>query len=314
MQDSFFSFCEDEEDFLSISESTIEFLAGEGTYSLELTANISWMVSVADSWIGPSPSAGTGNAELILTVSANTTREDRRTLLTVATDAEVCEVEILQRDSYLNDLPVAGDLLTPYDDENEVTIPVFFSWEAGTDPNGEELCYTLCISTGGNSRTEVVSRTTDMSCYVPTEYLAEYSSYDWKVVTQNESGRKTESREFRFTTSTNTVYKDGEVVIYQQFTSESDAPVRLVVLEDGFVLEDDEYGGTMDQADQMAIEAFFRVEPYPTYRDHFTVYKVAAYSQERGANVRNDFYDLSQKKQTRNTFFESILDGEAVQG
>ncbi|MCC8188646.1 MAG: M64 family metallo-endopeptidase [Bacteroides sp.] len=396
----FFSSCEDEDEFLSVSDNKIGFLAEGDTYSLEITSNTSWTVSVADSWVKTSASAGKGDAELTLTASSNTTQENRTTVLTVSAGSEVCEVEIIQHASYLtlsarelvfdaegtpmqvsvssnykwvlikpesawwcevdilegegdgrvtftpvpytervrrgtdnivfscfhtstelairqeikNEAPVSGDLLTPYHHESEVPIPVSFSWESAVDPDGDEVCYTLYISGDGNAWTEVVSRTTETSCRVTTEYLDEYSTYYWKVVSQDEFGGETASEVFRFTTGVSCIYEDGEVMLHQRFTSDTEVPVHLVVLGDGFILEDYEYGGAFDQAAETAIEAFFSVEPYPTYRDHFTVYKVAAYSPERGATITSDFYDLSHRKQTRNTVFETILEGGSSTG
>lgn len=110
-------------------------------------------------------------------------------------------------------------------------------------------------------------------------------------------------------------YSDGEVISFQTFSaSNTNKPVNLVILGDGFI-EDDYYeGGPFDEAAETAINAFFSVEPFPSYRGYFTVYKVVAYSKERGATIERNFLTSSQKKQTRNTVFSSVLEGATSTG
>lgn len=107
------------------------------------------------------------------------------------------------------------------------------------------------------------------------------------------------------------VYSDGEVVEIERFSAtDVNIPINLVIVGDGFTETDYIYGGTFDTAVDKAVEAFFSVEPYPTYRKYFTVYKVAAYSQQSGATVLEDFYYQPEvKKQTRKTVFNSVLEG-----
>ena len=76
---------------------------------------------------------------------------------------------------------------------------------------------------------------------------------------------------------------------------------------DGFVADDYVAGGAFDKAVETAVEAFFSVEPYPTYRDYFRISTVAVYSQERGATVLKDMSGC--KAQTRNTAFSATLEG-----
>lgn len=100
-------------------------------------------------------------------------------------------------------------------------------------------------------------------------------------------------------------YKEGEIKVYQENTAKDASgqllkPFNIVIVGDGFVESDYKYGGHFDQvADEMA-EAFFSVEPYKTYRDHFRVRKIAAFSAERGASMGTIKV---------NTKFESALTG-----
>lgn len=81
------------------------------------------------------------------------------------------------------------------------------------------------------------------------------------------------------------VYADNEYAVYQQSTKPN--PFVLVFTGDGytedmFVKETGKFDRDLDKA----IEYLFGIEPYKTYRDYFTVYKIAAYSNEAGVSVK----------------------------
>ncbi len=95
-------------------------------------------------------------------------------------------------------------------------------------------------------------------------------------------------------------YADGGYRVYCK--SSKAHPVKLIFTGDGYLPEHFVYGGLFDQNADEAIEALFSVEPYKTYREYFSVYKVAAYSAEAGASIT----DLDIKK---NTVFSSQIAG-----
>lgn len=80
-------------------------------------------------------------------------------------------------------------------------------------------------------------------------------------------------------------YADGEYRIYQQSTKEN--PVVLVFTGDGYTPDMFEFeSGKFDTDINRAIEALFAIEPYKTFREYFTVYKIAAYSNETGVSIK----------------------------
>lgn len=80
-------------------------------------------------------------------------------------------------------------------------------------------------------------------------------------------------------------YADNEYVEYQR--SSIAHPFVLVFTGDGYT-EDMFVKGTgkFDKDINKAIEHLFNIEPYKTYREYFTVYKIAAYSNESGVSVK----------------------------
>lgn len=75
-------------------------------------------------------------------------------------------------------------------------------------------------------------------------------------------------------------YSDGEYTVYMESTKEN--PMVLIFTGDGYVKEHFKYDGLFDQDMNTAIEGLFAVEPYKSYREYFTVYKLAAYSNDTG--------------------------------
>ncbi len=283
----------------------------EGTpLQVTVTSNYQWTVNKTETaaWCDLDVAGGEGDRVVTLTPTPYTERVRRGTDYIVFSCFNVTtKLAISQK--ITNEPPVATELLLPQDNESEVEIPVSFSWEPSIDPDGDEVNYTLYISSDKSNWQSVTNGTTDTSCRVGIDFLKEYSRYYWKVVAHDDFGGEVESGVYSFTTGTSNYYKDGEVTTCQYYSSLATNPVHLVVVGDGFVAEDYEFGGTFDKAAEKAIEAFFSVEPYPTYKDYFTVYKVSAYSKERGATVKSDFINSSQKKQTRNTIFNCELEG-----
>ena len=79
-------------------------------------------------------------------------------------------------------------------------------------------------------------------------------------------------------------YADGEYVVIQK-SVKGDA--GLIILGDGFIREDLLYGDKYETAMRQAVEHFFSIEPYKSYRDYFNVYMVVAESEEEGVGEKS---------------------------
>ncbi len=78
---------------------------------------------------------------------------------------------------------------------------------------------------------------------------------------------------------------DGEYVAVQK--SEKGL-ANLIVMGDGFTSEDLSHDGSYVKAVSQAIEYFFSIEPYTSYRDYFNVYMVIAESPSEGIGEKGD--------------------------
>ena len=110
-------------------------------------------------------------------------------------------------------------------------------------------------------------------------------------------------------------YADGQYVKYME--SSKPKPIVLIFTGDGYIKEDFQIGGSFDKDMNDAIDAFFDIEPYRTYRNYFTVYKIAAYSNERGVSnsatgVTKDTKFKMTWKGNKSTNLSSPDNGQAV--
>ncbi|MDR2815963.1 MAG: hypothetical protein LBB62_04600 [Proteiniphilum sp.] len=304
---------------ISVTQSTISFSLGSyeigfdasGTaQKLTVTANSGWTLSIPGkaAWCEADVLSGYGDGVITLTPTPYTERATREGKIVFSSFNARAELVISQE--ITNESPAIPELLTPQDGAQGVDIPVSFSWTASVDADGDEVRYFLCLSPDGQTWNDTITETMATEVSHASKYIDKENSYYWKVVARDPFGGESESRVFRFTSGKPQLYTEGEVVTYQTYSApDATRGVNLVVVGDGFIEEDYVKNGTFDAAAEKAIDAFFEVEPYPTYREYFTVYKVVAYSEERGATVKQDFSYSSQKKQTKNTVFGSVLEG-----
>ncbi|MCC8035845.1 MAG: M64 family metallopeptidase, partial [Rikenellaceae bacterium] len=125
----------------------------------------------------------------------------------------------------------------------------------------------------------------------------------------------TPTRRLSFNVDRPTIYSHGEAFVVQQATAGASYPVHLVVIGDGFTEWDYQPDGNFDKIADQAIEGFFMVEPYPTYRNYFQVTKIAAHSRESGTTILEDFsWAPYNKKQERRTFFSTVMEGGGSTG
>lgn len=109
-------------------------------------------------------------------------------------------------------------------------------------------------------------------------------------------------------------YAEGDVKQWQAETAGAPKPVHLVFVGDGYIEEDYEFGGTFDKDVEAAINAFFAIEPYATYKEYFRISTVAAYSEDRGATIKEEMPYDNLPAQNKNTTFSSVLEGGTTTG
>lgn len=116
-----------------------------------------------------------------------------------------------------------------------------------------------------------------------------YEEREAFIVISNEQYNLTDTLIVKQMPKTTEDITDGE---YKVLEKKSDTNASLIVMGDGFTsesLESDHYYDCITEA----VEHFFSIEPYKSYREYFNVYMVVAESDEEGVGNKNFFGESS---------------------
>ena len=295
---------------LALSETggTVSYEAGK-TVSFQVICNGDWNITLPNpkpDWLtGVTPSSGSKDATVTVTTGLNGGKTKLQTFLTVKCGKKTAYYTIT-KDPAPNVAPTKPTNLQP-NGSNVETITTF-SWNASTDLNGDKITYTVMLSKDNSNWTSVGS--TDKTSLKNSQELDKNTKYYYKVIADDGyEGGKTESDVVNFTTgSSKNSWADGEV---KQYNVNQDGtitevplgseprPVKLIFTGDGYTKDLFTYGGQFDQEVDAGIKALFEYEPYKSYTHYFTIYKVAAYSNEAGMSVGDSYEHPKTKVDTK---------------
>jgi hypothetical protein len=287
---------------------TVSYEAGK-TLTFQVVCNGDWTIDLPSpkpSWlIGVSQSSGSKDATITVTTGAYSGKVKDQTFLTVKSGKKSAYYTIT-KEAAPNLPPTKPTNLQPTG-SNVETITTF-SWTASTDPNGDKIKYTVMLSKDNSNWSSV--GTTEKTSLQNTSELAKNTKYYYKVIADDGlEGGKTESDVVTFTTGNGkNSWADGEV---KQYNVNSDGSitevplgstprgVRLIFTGDGYTQDLYNYGGQFDKEVDAGIKALFEYEPYKSYTSYFTVYKVAAYSNEAGMSEGSSYDHPTKKVDTK---------------
>lgn len=296
---------------VSVSPAEVSIANASGsTGTFTITCSGDWKISSSNkpAWITSiSKDEGTGNASITVTTGANAEKTEKSYILNISSGSYKASV-VIKKAAAENHAPSKPTNLSPTGTNVDRT-PTY-SWTASTDADNDQIKYTVQYSKNNSTWTSLTA-TTSTSVTAPSALDAN-TTYYWKVVADDSyAGGKTESDVVSFTTNdTKTSYDDLEVAVYQTATSGA-KPVVLIFTGDGYTKDLFTYGGQFDQEVNAQIEALFAIEPFKTYRSYFTVYKIAAYSNQAGIS-QGDSYDNRTK--VVDTRFKCTWEGSGSTG
>ena len=256
---------------LSISAKEIVISADAGLETFEINASTDWSIENIPDWCGTvRPSYGSAGVwEVRVRGRFYEEKKDRSAVLTVVAGDRKENIVLLQKGAARIDVSPArpivqskgGDVVLTVvaDFEYDVHIPSFCEWlwvDSSDTPLDGEIVLQATPNLEDGDRTAVVEFRQRNGTYV-------------KEVLITQTSVLSENRHF-----------DSDVIRLQ--SAETGDGVNLLILGDGFIAEDLEFGGEFDRMVNIAYEAIFSIEPMASYRKYFNVYAVAAESDERG--------------------------------
>ena len=295
---------------LALSESggTASYEAGS-TVSFQVICNGEWTITLPSpkpDWLtSVTPASGSKDATVTVKTGLNGGKTKLQTFLTVKCGKKTVYYTVT-KDPAPNIAPTKPTNLQPTG-SNVETIATF-SWNASTDLNGDKITYTVMLSTDNSNWTSF--GTTEKTSLKNSKPLEKNTKYYYKVVADDGyEGGKSESDVVTFTTgNSKNTWADGEVKQYNVNPDGSitEVPlgstpkgVRLIYTGDGYTQDLYTYGGQFDKEVDAGIKALFEYEPYKSYTSYFTIYKVAAYSNEAGISIGNDYEHPKTKVDTK---------------
>lgn len=100
-----------------------------------------------------------------------------------------------------------------------------------------------------------------------------------------------------------TYYSNGQILVLNQASASGCSNyLNIVILGDGYQKKDLAVGGKFERSARSAMDSFFSVEPYKTFKSRFNVYMVAYESAEEGTDVRSGGI-------TKDTYFNTYCQG-----
>lgn len=203
--------------------------------------------------------------------------------LTVGTEVITKEFTFVDSGAYfeINDPGqidyVGGDIIVGV---TATGIKSFDLTASGTGISNTATLFTFEENTGG-------ARTMTIGCNatIPSTSLTYYKSI---TVTQKQYGAQLTSK----------YYSNGDRIPLNNATASCSHYFNLVILGDGFTKKDLIEGGKFEQRARSAMDSFFGIEPYRSFKDRFNVLAVTFESNESGT-------DITDANTYRDTYFDS---------
>ncbi|MDD2419160.1 MAG: M64 family metallopeptidase [Bacteroidales bacterium] len=265
---------------LELDNIQFNFSKEASSASLTISSNTAWEIAIPSNigWIAATPDKGEGNANVSFSISNNIDAERSADIEILYSNKSKIVTIVQERGK--NGIPSSPVLKAPLADAVNISRLPAFRWSTSNDPDGDHVSYIF--EYGINPDSWDVSIPVDDTVYYMPAYLESNTKYFWQVTAVDEfEGKSSTISQNSFTTGISTSYFNGEYRLYQENTK-GQKPSVIIFMGDGYQAEDHVDGGRYDNHLDEGIEAFFSVEPYKSYREYFTVYKVGAYSRDSG--------------------------------
>ena len=155
------------------------------------------------------------------------------------------------------------------------------SW-IGETAQGVYGRYTLSVNSGSQRSADVLIKIKNGS----------YEYTKTVTITQKAAG----------TSLTGSYYANGEKLLLSQKTAACANAVNIVILGDGYQKKDLLKGGKFERSARSAMDSFFGIEPYASFKDRFNVYMVAYESADEGVDIKSSGIN-------KNTYFSTYCQG-----
>ena len=279
--------CGEEDVFLSISSHELTFdWTGEQIETIKISSNAEWDVSVIPAWLMFRIVNDAEESVVYISAKKNTTDTSR--ICCISFLAPDCEetLWVTQRAKEVLEFSLERDTVSFSDSELVVEIENNIQYGVHVSEEWLGVVKRNNTSVGINAYTE--PRFT-----LKIDANTSREEREAKVVVSNEKCGLFDTLTIVQAGNPWEFYADGACVQWQQ--ADYSGGVNLVFMGDGFTWENLAVGGTYECCLKEAVEHFFSIEPYKTYRNCFNVYMVAVVSEEVGVGNSSQLGKVGNK-------------------
>ena len=266
-----------EGNYLSLSRNEIKIRSNEAEEAIIVSSNIEWYVSESmPEWISVRIARSGTSGCIYLSVQENDGKGMRDGYITLNYGSNYTTIRIIQEDRKILyfDSPKIQNVLS---DKETITIQVVSNvgyciridtdWiKSKNSTFANQYIHNQFISFDIDANTGSSERIGDIIIY--NEF---YNISDTLYVVQPGSNLQVDES------------LDGTWCMLQEAERGN---VNIVIMGDGFVKESLKEGGEYNEKMKLAMECFFSLEPYATFRNYFNVYQVFVESKEAGVGNR----------------------------
>ena len=259
-------------------------VAGQEEYALSVKS----AEGVDNAYVNYNTDLKTGNLSVI--VSENNPVESQKVTLALTVGAE----EVLQEFTFVD----SGARLSLVDPGKADYIggDLVVEVQAQGVKNYMLSCSGAGVSQSGNiftfSENSGAERSVTVECQA-TLLTGSLNYYKSIALTQKATG----------TPLSRSYYSNGQkVVLNQANASGCSNYFNIVILGDGYKKKDLAVGGKFERSARSAMDTFFAIEPYKSFKDRFNVYMVAYESADEGTDIKSSGVE-------KNTYFGSYCQG-----
>ena len=284
----------DEASSISVNSSALTLSSSGQTSEVIVTSNVNWTATCSGSGFSVKPSNGTsGTTTVTITADPNATTLSRTGTITfssikgdatssVSLSQDPLSISVESTECQVVAGAGTGTVNVKCNGEWVLSLPTLPSWITSIEPTSGNGNATVTVTTTANSMNSEL----DYELHVCLKSSSAVNS----VVTVKKAASGNANS-----------YSDGGYRLYMQ--SSKSKPVVLVFTGDGYTADMFTYNtGKFDIDLNKAIEGLFAIEPYKSLKSYFTVYKVAACSNEAG--ISN-----TSTSTVKNTAFSCVMKG-----
>lgn len=278
----------EEQEILSVTKYYFDCLGGELLIDLNIGSHWSITTNLPE-WIEINHVSQTS---FIMIVHSNMTESDRRANVRIESLNSDCTITISQKaKGYLRIVDKADIFLSCIASSFKVNVESNVEYNVSLIDNGNEWITdsrfgNLSLPGGSNKLYfDVIENLSDLSRSA-------------RIVLQNERMGLNDTLKViqagKQSVGTSGIYSDGDVYCIQKSTKGN---VNLVFMGDGFLSEHLNHTGYYEQSILSAVNYYFSIEPYSTYREYFNIYMVVAESDTD--KIGDKFSNGLEFKQTK---------------